>query len=356
MKKELYLKDPLNTFLLEKYIDDSKFINGAYINEKDSKLLAFINIDYKTKIDFTKGYKKIIINENDYLKKFLKFNKVFCYEKKKLLKAIKYFNLESTETLEIINKQIDLEEDYSKYLFVTIILDYKVENLEYINANNLNFTVWYELNLINRELVNTKEEFNYKLEEIKITKQKPKLLIHSCCGPCSSYCLELLNKYFEITILFYNPNIVPNEEYVKRLEEQRKIIKCLGLSIDIITRDYNHSEFNKAIMGINDNGEGGVRCFACYRFRLEKTCKLAKEKGFDYFTTTLSISPYKNSNKINEIGIELQDKYNCKFLYSNFKLNDGYKRSIELSKKYDLYRQDYCGCEYSLRFHKNKVQ
>lgn len=355
MKKDLYLKEPLNTFLFEKYIDNAKFINGAFINEKEEKLFAFVSTDFKSKIDFSKGYKKIIINENDYFKKFIKYNRVFCYKEKKYLKAVKYFNLESTETLEVLNKMIDFKKDYSKYYFVSLVLDYNDNNLEYIKSNNLECAIWYELDLIEREFVNTKEEFNYKLEEIKTNNHKPKLLIHSCCGPCSSYCLELLNEYFDITILYYNPNIVPIEEYFKRLDEQRRIVECLGFNINIITKEYDHDEFFKAIKGINDNSEGGERCFACYKFRLEETCKLALENGFDYFTTTLSISPYKNSTKINEIGIELQNKYNCKFLYSNFKLNDGYKKSIELSKRYNLYRQDYCGCEYSLKFQKKKV-
>ena len=153
------------------------------------------------------------------------------------------------------------------------------------------------------------------------------------------------------SIFYYNPHIPPLEEYNKRLDYQKLLSEKLG-GFDVVTTNYDYSIFKEAIKGLNDESEGGIRCFKCYEFRLLETCLYAKEHGFDYFSTTLSISPYKNSEKINEIGLKLQNKYNVKFLYSNFKLDDGYKKSIELSKKYNLYRQDYCGCEYSLKFHK----
>ncbi len=350
MIKEIYLKNPTISFLFEEYISKARIEEDCIINDDNNELQSFYSLKYDSKIDFLKGYKKIIINENDYLKKFLKYNKVFCYGEKKYLKGVKYFNQESSETLELKNKENKIN-DFINYYFITIVLDYNDGNIKYLNDNGFtDIVTWYELTLISRKDASTKDMFNKKIEELKVIKEKPSLLIHSCCGPCSSYCLELLEPLFDITILYYNPNITPNDEYLKRLDEQRKIIECLGLDIKIITKDYDHQDFFKAIKGIDDQSEGGERCFACYAFRLEETCKIANENNYDYFTTTLSISPYKNSSKINEIGLKLQEKYNCNFLYSNFKLNDGYKKSIALSKKYNLYRQDYCGCEYSLKF------
>lgn len=179
-------------------------------------------------------------------------------------------------------------------------------------------------------------------------EQKPKLLLHSCCAPCSSYVLEYLQKAFAITILFHNPNIYPQTEYEKRLNEFTK------LNFPLIKEKYQPEEFAKAIKGLENIPEGGERCFACYALRLERTAQRAQEKGFDYFSTTLSISPYKNSDKINEIGFSYQNEYQVNFLFSNFKKNDGYKKSITLSKKLDLYRQNYCGCYYSLQERKQR--
>ncbi|WP_286161384.1 epoxyqueuosine reductase QueH [Clostridium sp. KNHs214] len=191
-------------------------------------------------------------------------------------------------------------------------------------------------------------------EEIKnITKENklPKLLIHSCCAPCSSYVIEYLSKYFEITIFYYNPNIHPEEEYIRRVQEQKDFInefKCEN-KVEFLKGKYDIDKFFNMAKGMEDLEEGGERCFNCYRMRLEETAKLAKERGFDYFTTTLSISPYKNAEKLNSIGRELEEKYRVRYLYSDFKKKNGYKRSIELSNEYGLYRQDYCGCVYSKR-------
>ncbi len=179
----------------------------------------------------------------------------------------------------------------------------------------------------------------------------PTLLLHSCCAPCSSYVLKYLGNYFKITLYFYNPNIYPKEEYDKRLKEQKRLIKLLKVKypIDIIEGVYEPNVFLEQSLGLEKEREGYGRCFKCYRLRLEKTAKKAKELKFDYFTTTLTVSPYKNSDKINLIGSELEKIYNVDYLYSDFKKKEGYKQSIELSKEYNLYRQDYCGCQYSIK-------
>ena len=171
----------------------------------------------------------------------------------------------------------------------------------------------------------------------------PKLLLHSCCAPCSSYTLEYLSQYFEITVLYYNPNISPYDEFEKRFSEQKRLIESLPSKhkITLIKGDYRYEEFEQIAKGYENIAEGGERCFRCYRLRLEKTARLAKEQGFDYFCTTLSISPLKNSQRINEIGYELAEKYGVDWLPSDFKKREGYKRSIQLSKEYDLYRQNF---------------
>lgn len=180
---------------------------------------------------------------------------------------------------------------------------------------------------------------------------KKKLLLHSCCAPCSSYVITYLTNYFDITILYYNPNISPYEEYIKRKNEQIKLINEIKTknNINILDCDYDNEIYRTLIKGLENEPERGNRCTICYKMRIEKTAILAKEKNYDFFCTTLSVSPYKNSNLINEIGKEMEQKYNIKWLYSDFKKNDGYKQSIELSKKYNLYRQNYCGCIYSKR-------
>lgn len=195
-----------------------------------------------------------------------------------------------------------------------------------------------------------KIDYQKKMEEILNTIDKPKkLLLHSCCAPCSSYVLLYLTKYFDITIFYYNPNITDSQEFEKRLNEQIRLVNEITKEnkIDIIKGKYEKEKFEEMVKGLEKEKEGGARCFKCYQLRLEETAKLAKEKGYDYFTTTLSISPYKNSSKINEIGEELEKEYGIKYLYADFKKKDGYKKSIELSHKYNLYRQNYCGCIYS---------
>lgn len=205
---------------------------------------------------------------------------------------------------------------------------------------------------------------NYQLELDKIInsltkqgltgKKAPKLLLHSCCAPCSSYCIEYLSQYFNITVFYYNPNISNRDEYTHRVSEQIRLIETMKVPnpVSYVIGDYDTERFFDAVKGMETCSEGGERCFVCYRLRLEKTAeyaKLQKEKGviFDYFTTTLSISPLKNCEKLNEIGSELSIEYGIAYLPSDFKKRNGYKRSIELSKEYNLYRQDYCGCAYS---------
>lgn len=183
---------------------------------------------------------------------------------------------------------------------------------------------------------------------ISTLDHKPTLLLHSCCAPCSSYVLEYLEPYFKITVLYYNPNIEPINEYLKRKEEQINFIKNVHPNISILDVQYDNDLYSRVVEGLEGEREGGSRCYKCYKLRIEKTASLADNK-YEYFGTTLSVSPHKNANFINEIGKELEQKYNSKFLISDFKKNEGYKRSIVLSKEYNLYRQDYCGCKYSKR-------
>ena len=192
--------------------------------------------------------------------------------------------------------------------------------------------------------------YQRKLEELLANLDyTPKLLLHSCCAPCSSRCIEYLSNYFDVTVLYYNPNISPKLEYEKRKVEQIKFINDFESKnkLDFMDVGYDYNDFVNISKGLEHVPEGGERCFKCYRLRLDKTAKVAKENGYDYFGTTLTVSPYKNSQILNQIGEELQKEYNIKYLYSDFKKNNGYKRSIELSKEYNLYRQDYCGCIYS---------
>lgn len=197
-----------------------------------------------------------------------------------------------------------------------------------------------------------KKEFQQFLDSID-TANKPRLLLHVCCAPCSSAVLELLSKYFDITIYYYNPNIHPQTEYEKRFGELIKLNKVMNFNYKIVQPKYNPQEFFDIAKGYENLPEGDIRCKKCMEQRMEQCAKYAKENNFDYFTTTLSISPYKNSHWINEIGYTLQDKYNIKFLYSDFKKNNGYLESIKLCKEYDIYRQDYCGCVYSLKERNN---
>ena len=191
-------------------------------------------------------------------------------------------------------------------------------------------------------------KINYQLE-IEGENTTKSLLLHSCCAPCSSYVLAYLNKYFNITVFYYNPNITNKEEYLKRKQEQIRLISELPAinKINILDADYKPEKFFEISKGLEDCREGGERCFKCYKLRLEATAKAAKENNFDYFCTTLTISPLKNAQKINEIGHMLGDEYQIPFLPSDFKKKEGFKKSIELSSQYNLYRQNYCGCIYS---------
>lgn len=199
----------------------------------------------------------------------------------------------------------------------------------------------------------TKINYQKELEKVISAHEKaeeiPTLLLHSCCAPCSSYCLEYLSQYFSITIFYYNPNISSVEEYKKRVNEQQRLIRELPAKykISFIEGEYNPSIFFDAVKGYENIPEGGERCFRCYKLRIQECGRVAKERGFDYFTTTLSISPLKNAQKLNEIGEEMSKEFDVKYLYSDFKKKDGYKRSIILSKEYNLYRQNYCGCIFS---------
>lgn len=198
---------------------------------------------------------------------------------------------------------------------------------------------------------------NYQKELEKIIKQAeeqgriPRLFLHSCCAPCSSYVLEYLSQYFEITVFFYNPNIAPEAEYKKRVEEIRRMIGEMNFlhPVTLVEGEYRPQDFYDMARGLEKVPEGGERCFGCYRLRMEAAARLAKEGAYDYFTTTLSISPLKNAGKINEIGEELAEIYRVPHLPSDFKKKNGYKRSIELSAEYGLYRQNYCGCIFSKR-------
>ena len=203
-----------------------------------------------------------------------------------------------------------------------------------------------------------KKNYTLLLEEIlrdidnnNNNNSKPKLLLHSCCAPCSSYVIEYLTKYFDITIFYYNPNISPIDEYLKRKDEQIRLITKINNinNIDIMDCDYDNDIYEEKVKGLENEPERGNRCTVCFKLRLEKTAVNAKKLDYDYFGTTLTLSPYKNADLINKIGLDLEKKYNIKYLVSDFKKKDGYKRSIELSKKYDLYRQNYCGCKYSKR-------
>lgn len=192
--------------------------------------------------------------------------------------------------------------------------------------------------------------YQKKLDEIiEGMDGRKKLLLHACCAPCSSYVLEYLTVYFDIYVFYYNPNITPYAEYEKRIIELKRLMKEMPLSGNtaLIDGKYDPERFADIAKGLETMNEGGERCFRCYRLRMEEAAKTALEQGFDFFTTTLSISPHKNAQKINEIGQELEQKYGVKFLYSDFKKKDGYKRSIQLSGEYGLYRQNYCGCIYS---------
>lgn len=184
-------------------------------------------------------------------------------------------------------------------------------------------------------------------EEINNLTYRPKLLLHVCCGPCSTYVLDYLNKYFDISVYFYNPNIDTYEENALRVYEAQRVIDELKIDVKFINAPYKPEVFEELSKGMEEEKEGGKRCIKCFYERLDASFLYAKENGFDYITTSLTISPYKNAEVINNLGKNLSEKYQFKYLYSDFKKKDGYKKSIEFSKKFNLYRQDYCGCKFS---------
>lgn len=200
-------------------------------------------------------------------------------------------------------------------------------------------------------------KINYQKELDKVIEKNcaenivPTLLLHVCCAPCSSYCLEYLSKYFRITVFYYNPNISRSEEYEYRLSEEKRLLSQMPFinPVKFIDSTYNPNVFYNAVKGLEKEPEGGKRCAECFRLRLSETARKAKELSFDYFTTTLTISPLKNAQLLNEIGAEYAEKYGINWLYSDFKKREGYKRSIVLSNEYNLYRQNYCGCIFSER-------
>ena len=198
---------------------------------------------------------------------------------------------------------------------------------------------------------NYQHELEAVIKENESKSRVPRLLLHSCCAPCSSYVLEYLSDYFEITVFYYNPNISPAEEYEKRAAEQQHLIRELPAKhpIHLVVGAYEPERFYAVSRGLEMVPEGGERCFQCFRLRLEEAAKMAAEGGFDYFATTLTISPLKNAQKLNEIGEELSELYKVEHLPSDFKKKNGYKRSVELSALYGLYRQNYCGCVFSKR-------
>lgn len=190
-----------------------------------------------------------------------------------------------------------------------------------------------------------------QIEEYTRLDEKKKLLLHCCCAPCSSHCLEVLHQYFDITAYFYNPNITDYNEYIKRYHELSRFINSVytDKTVDTFLEEHDSQKFLDMAKGMEHLPEKGARCYECYKLRLGRSARYAKENGFDIFTTTLSISPHKNAAWLNEIGEEMSDKYGITYLYSDFKKKNGYKRSIELSEQYGLYRQNFCGCEYSRR-------
>ena len=195
---------------------------------------------------------------------------------------------------------------------------------------------------------------NYDLEmekQMSNLKEGDSLLLHACCAPCSTACLERLANFFKITIFYYNPNITDESEYKKRIEEIKRLLTLINpkYKVELIEGDYDPNKFFEMTKGLENEPERGKRCYKCYEMRLEETAKIASKLGFNNFCTTLTLSPHKNANWINEIGEKLNNEYDSNYLYSDFKKKEGYKRSIELSKEYNLYRQDYCGCIYSKR-------
>ena len=227
--------------------------------------------------------------------------------------------------------------------------------------------MFYETRIMasNLEKQKENEKINYDFlmeQEIKKFSFKKNILLHSCCGPCSTAVISRLKDYFDITILYYNPNIEPLEEYEKRKKEQIRFLEEFDKNIKMLDIDYDNESFKKISKGLESEREGGARCHKCYYLRLEKTLEIAVKNHFDYFGTTLTVSPYKNAKVINEIGLLLEKRYFEKnqeqpvlFLVSDFKKKNGYKKSIELSRQYNLYRQEYCGCLYGKEFREDFI-
>jgi len=207
---------------------------------------------------------------------------------------------------------------------------------------------------------NYQRELDKVIEGLEREGKRLRLLLHSCCAPCSSYVLEYLSRYFAITLFYFNPNIYPPQEYQERIGEQERLIRemecagALGIPVEFQGGEYEPEEFYQAVRGHEGDREGGERCFICYELRLRRAARAAVEGKFDYFTTTLSISPLKNAGKLNEIGERLAAEYGVPYLMSDFKKKNGYKRSTELSARYGLYRQDYCGCVFSREARRGK--
>ena len=205
-----------------------------------------------------------------------------------------------------------------------------------------------------------KQNYSISLEntikDLAASGKRKSLLLHACCAPCSSYVLEYLSQYFDITLFFFNPNISPEDEYLFRADELERLVGQMPLptSVKIMRGRYEPKEFYDMAKGMEELDEGGARCYKCYRLRLEETAKQAQKLQYDYFCTTLSISPYKNADWLNSIGGELAKNYGVEYLFSDFKKKNGYKRSCELSNLYSLYRQDYCGCEFSKKAAQNR--
>ncbi|MCI7738364.1 MAG: epoxyqueuosine reductase QueH [Lachnospiraceae bacterium] len=197
--------------------------------------------------------------------------------------------------------------------------------------------------------VNYQKELDKLIEKLEQTKEVPRLFLHSCCAPCSSYVLEYLSEHFAITVFYFNPNIAPEEEYRKRVEEQKRLIEQLPAvyPIQFLEGRYEPEEFYSRVRGLEKEPEGGARCRVCFELRLEEAARLAAEGGYDYYTTTLSISPLKNAQVLAQVAMEMGEKWGVAWLPSDFKKKEGYKRSIQLSSEYDLYRQNYCGCVFS---------
>ena len=221
------------------------------------------------------------------------------------------------------------------------------ENIENEELNSLLSTIKNQ----GEEIESLQKELDKLILELKKEEKVPRLLLHSCCAPCSSYVLEYLSQYFEVTVFYYNPNIYPESEYTKRVLEQQKLISEMRFKhpVTFIAGNYDSEKFYNMARGLENVKEGGERCFKCYELRLREAAKIAKNGEYDFFTTTLSISPLKNAQKLNEIGMLLAEEYGIEYLLSDFKKKNGYKRSVELSEQYGLYRQDYCGCVFSMR-------